>query len=175
MTRYVILGTSHLIQESSEFEQAVHQACHKHSVEVLAEENTYSIESTAARRASKRLCIPYLQVDPYPSEWVALEIDYEMSIRQQLQGQQDIRLSHADDVRERVWLNRIEAGAKGKCVLVICGYLHVDFFAEKVREHGGQVLEKGTLPTELGGRKPEKILSLVELEEHAKSGPDSEL
>lgn len=170
MVEYVILGTSHLVQESGELEEAVEAAAANHGIVLIAEENPYDIDSTAARQVARSRDIPYLQVDPSPSEWALLEIDREMDLRNQCFQREDVRLSHADNVRENLWLKRIEASAKHGRVIVICGYLRVDFFAEKVRKQGGRVVDKSTFPPNLLGTKPEKVLNPTELEELARTG-----
>lgn len=53
-------------------------------------------------------------------------------------------------------------------VLIICGYLHLDFLAHGVGERGGMVVEKGTFPPELRDRRPTIVLSPAELEEYLK-------
>lgn len=140
MIEYVILGTSHCVQESNELEQAVLGAAAEYGVALIAEENTYDIASTSARRAANWQGVPYLQVDPSPAEWFGLAIDREMSLREQCLQRQDVRLSHADSVREDFWLGRIEAVLDRGHVLVICGYLHVNFLGQKVEARGDKVL-----------------------------------
>jgi hypothetical protein len=51
-------------------------------------------------------------------------------------------------------------------VLVICGYLHLDFLAEKARERSGRVVQKSTLPPGLPGVKQIRNFSPAELEEY---------
>lgn len=163
---YVILGTSHLVQESVELEESVVRVLSQFRIRVVAEENSYDIASTAGRRVSKRLGLSYIQIDPSPSEWAELGIDREMSIRGQSPDRRDVRLSHADDVREKVWLDRIAASTTGARVLVVCGYLHVDYLAQKVEERGGTVVERLAFPGELLCRKPDMVLSPTELNEY---------
>src|SRR5579875_3198410 len=73
----------------------------------------------------------------FPQEWPDHGIECEMRIRANFQTDRDIRLSHADSAREKFWLKKIEANMDGGSVLVICGYLHVNFLAQKVEERGG--------------------------------------
>ncbi|MGC9996987.1 MAG: hypothetical protein ABSE79_16845 [Terriglobia bacterium] len=165
MTEYLIIGTSHWVQESSELEDTVVRAA-RHGVALIVEENTYDIASTSARRAAKRQGIAYLQVDPSPAEWAELGIEREMDLRDRCLQQEDVRLSHADDLREELWLSRIDAAQFLGRVLVVCGYLHVDFLAKKVEERGGTVAEKSTFPADLLARKPTTVLSQAELEDY---------
>lgn len=172
MIEYVILGTSHEIQGTSKLEKPVGDAVGAWSPRMLAEEHPLDTPSVACD-VTKHLHIPYLQIDPFPEEWPSSGIDREMRIRDEFLRGQDVRLSHADDIRENFWLDRIEASADGGRVLIICGYLHVDFLAEKVEKRGGCVAEKSFFPPDLRGRKPEKVLDQVGLEELIKNGHNS--
>ena len=173
MIEYVILGTSHWVQESSDLERIVLASAANHGIVLIAEENTYNIDSTSALRAANRQRITYLQVDPPPAEWAGLGIEWEMDLRNQYFQGKDIRLSNADDLRENLWLKKIEASVGHGCVLIICGYLHVDFLAEKVKKRGGRVVEKNIFPPEYLGRKPERILDEAELRELIRKGRES--
>ncbi len=105
------------------------------------------------------LHVPYLQIDLLPHEWREYGIDREMKARGDagcLQGL-DVRLSNADAIREDFWLKRIEERFEGGRMLVVCGYLHLDYLAAKVHERGGKMLDKRTFPPELVGRKPDKV------------------
>lgn len=167
MLEYVILGTSHEIQDSTQFEQPVMGALQRHAIALVAEEYPFDIESKV-RSCARLLNISYLQIDLFPKEWAAYGIDHEMKMRADaacLQGQ-DCRLSHADAVREDFWLKRIEKTTEGGRVLVICGYLHSRFLAEKIRERGGRVVAESTFPADLSERKPTKIFSPEELKEY---------
>jgi len=168
MIEYEILETSHEIQDSSDFEKPVMDGIGKHSIRLVAEEYPFLIASMVCV-TTKRLHIPYLQVDLLPQEWPAYKIDREMEMRKQFLQGQDCRLSHADAIREGVWLEKIEASMDGGPVLVICGYLHVDFVYQKVGERGGRVLKKSTFPPDLLDRRPTIVLSPAELEEYLKN------
>jgi hypothetical protein len=167
MIEYVILGTSHKIQSTSKFDKPVIDAIGRYSVTMVAEEYTNDDVSTACVTA-KRLHIPYLQVDLYPQEWPEHGIEREMRAREGEQAlrEDDCRFPHADRIREDFWLERIQACADGRCVLVICGYLHVNFLAQRVEESGGTLLEKSAFPAELIQREPTMVLSPLELEEY---------
>jgi hypothetical protein len=167
---YVILGTSHPdMQDSTKFGRPVMETIQNHSINLVAEEHNCDSISMACV-TTKHLHIPYLQIDLFPQEWAEHGIDREMKLREQLPKDQDIRLSRADGVREDFWLEKIEASLNYGRVLVVCGYLHVDFLALRVERRGGTVLEKNTFPTELLDRKPEKILNLADLEKLIRNG-----
>ena len=165
MIEYVILGTSHGIQDSPKFEKPVMDAIQKHTIRLVAEEHPVDTASMVCI-TTKRLHIPYLQVDLFPQEWAVHGIDREMKIRERFLGGQDVRLSHADPVRENFWLEKIEASIDRGPVLIICGYLHLDFLAENILERGHKVVEISAFPAELLDRKPTKILSPAELDEY---------
>ncbi len=165
MTKYVILGTSHQIQESRDFLTAVTGAIQRYTIRRVAEEFPFDNPSKVCG-ATKHWHIPYLQIDLFPEEWAAHGIDHEMKLRDQYLQGQDVRLSNADSVRENFWLEKIEASLDCGSALVICGYLHVNFLAQKVEERGGTVLDKGTFPAELLHRKPEMVLDPAGLEDY---------
>jgi len=169
MIEYVILGTSHEIQDSSKFEKPLVDAIGKHSIGLVAEEYPFDSASMTCG-TTNRLHIPYLQVDLYPHEWPVHKIDREMNVRisdPSLAGQ-DCRLSHADAVREGFWLEKIEASVDRGPVLIVCGYLHVDFLTQRVGERGSIVVEKSTFPPDLSDRRPTMVLSPAELEDYLK-------
>lgn len=165
MIEYVILGTSHPTQDSSRFEKPIQDAIEKHSIGLVAEEYTCNTVSRASD-VTKRLHIPYLQVDLFPQGWATHNVNREMKLRQEFLQGQDIRLSYADAVREEFWLATVEACADRGRVLVICGCLHTGFLARRVEQRGGKVAERSAFPPELGERRPNKILSPDELEDY---------
>ena len=167
MIEYVILGTSHDLQGLSKFEKPALDAIRKHSIRLVAEEYTCDNTSMVCA-ATKRLHIPYLQVDLFPWEWAEYKIDREMEARKQFLQDQDCRLSHADAVREGFWLEKIEASVDRGRVLIICGYLHLEFLTQRVGERGGRVVEKSMFPTDLCGRSPTMVLSPAGLEGYLK-------
>jgi hypothetical protein len=57
-------------------------------------------------------------------------------------------------------------------VLIICGYLHLDFLASKVQARGDKVVEKCTYPTDLLGRAPTKTLNPDELRKYLREQRD---
>ena len=170
---YVILGTSHWVQESSDLEEVLVAVTSKHDIHLIAEENTYHIEATSARRASSRQGIGYVQVDPPPADWAGLRIKREMDLRDQRLHGEDVRLSHADSVREDLWLEKIETKIRNGRVLVVCGYLHVDFLTQKMQDRGHSVVEKAFFPEDLRSRKPEKVLDQAAMEALVRGGNDS--
>lgn len=170
MIEYVILGTSHPDkQDSPKFGKPVAEAIQKHCIRLVAEEHPLDTISVAWG-ATKHLHVPYLQVDPFPEELAKLGIQEEITLRNQCFQGQDVRIRQADDVREVFWLEMIEASLDHGRVLVICGYLHVDFLAEKVKKRGGRVVETNFFPPEYLGRKPERILDQAELEDLKRKG-----
>ena len=58
-------------------------------------------------------------------------------------------------------------------VLIVCGYLHVDFLTQRVGERGSRVVEKSTFPPDLSDRRPTIVLSPAELEEYLKRQRDA--
>jgi len=165
MIEYAILGTSHEIQHCRQFEHPLIEAVREHHIELVAEEYPFDIASTIAVAAG-RLHIPYLQVDLSPSEWRAHEIDWELRMRAEVPCLQneDVRLSHADGIREDIWLEKIEKKLKHGRVLLVCGYLHVHFLADNIQRRGAHLLAKVTFPDYLLGRSPTRTLSPTELQ-----------
>jgi hypothetical protein len=169
MPEYFILGVPHDIQDSHPFEREVRNEIQNRQITLVAEEFPFdeAIISTA-RSAARSLQIPYLQIDLVPNEWSQYGIDCEMRARSDaacFQGQ-DVRLTHADGIRENLWISRIEESPAGGRVLVICGYLHVKFLADNIHRRNGTVLAEKTFPACLLERQPEKTFSPNELREH---------
>jgi hypothetical protein len=162
--KYVILGTSHTVQDSQELESSALAIIDKQETRLIAEEYPCDSQSRVCAMA-KRQHIPYLQIDLFGNEWAGHGIDWEMRVRVDAPCLQnvDVRLSHADSIRENFWLDKIEGSLKDGLVLLICGYLHLDFLESEIRARGGAVAEKCTYPTNLSGRVPAKTLSPDEL------------
>ena len=160
---YIVLGTSHTVQESGQFESWTATIIDKHKVKLIAEEYPCDSQSRVGAMA-KRRHIPYLQVDLFSSEWAAHGIDWEMKMRDApcLQNV-DVRFSHADSIRENFWLDKVENSRIDGAVLIICGYLHLDFLAKNIHVRGGIVAERCTYPEDLLGMKPTRTFSPDEL------------
>jgi hypothetical protein len=165
MIEYVVLGTSHWAQESPKFEEPVRDAVQRHAIRLIAEEYPLDPASRVCVIA-KRLHIPYLQIDMFPQEQIEHGIEQELRKRKDFLQGQDCRLSHADAIREEFWLEKIETSVDRARVLVICGYLHSDFLAERARERGGLVVEKSTFPLDLLDSNKVRTFSPAELEEY---------
>jgi len=112
-------------------------------IELIAEERrpTITIETVPQKVAAKRgiRCAP---VD------MPLELREQLGIAEALQDRfgfdprRKVRfgcyLNHEDGLREKYWIDQImKDGAKN--VAVICGTLHVDQFAAKMRQRGWEV------------------------------------
>lgn len=167
MHEYVVLGTSHEVQDTFEFEKPLTDAVMKQSLILIADEYPFKCPSRV-RALAGNMRIPYLQIDTFPDDWAALGIDHEMRAREDQLVGRDIRLSNADSVRENLWLEKIGASLDCGRVLVICGYLHVKFLAQRVEERGGVVIEKTTFPANLFHRKPDMVLDPAALEGYLK-------
>lgn len=162
---YVILATSHEVQDTPKIKECLWNALKKHSIRLIAEEFPCDTISVACNIA-KRLHIPYLQIDLFPDERRSKGIDDELTAREKHLTGRDIRLSHADAIREDFWLEKIEDSLNRGPVLIICGYLRADFLEQRVRERGNSVNEKIAFPSELVGRNPSAVLSPTELERY---------
>jgi len=171
LKEYLILGTSHTSQDSLQLESSAVALIDKYKISLVAEEYPCDDKSRVCAMAARRH-IPYLQVDLFPDEWSAHGIDWEMRTRSNapcLQGI-DVRLSHADSVREHFWLDKVES-ALGRA-LIICGYLHLDFLAGSIRAGGGIVVDKCAFPSSLLGTTPTLTLSPDELTKYLREHCD---
>ena len=167
MIEYVIFGTSHVIQESLQFANQVEKCIRECEITLVAEEFPFEIVSKVHAVATS-LNIPYLQIDLFPYDWRTYHIDYEMAMRLDagcLAGL-DVRLSHADEVREELWLQKIEKNIERRRVLIVCGYLHLHYLAIKINNRGDKILDQKTYPSDLLNRTPDKIFTLMELREY---------
>ena len=126
-------------------------------------------------RYGKRRHLAYLQVDLFDSEWASHGIDWEMRARLDAVSLQntDVRLSHADSIRENFWLDKIENSIQDGAVLIICGFLHLDFLASNIHARCGIVAEKCTYPASLLGRIPDITLSPDDLKEYLREPGDA--
>lgn len=167
MINYAIFGTSHDLQDCPQFERPLIDTVLEHRITVIAEEYPFDIASAVSVVAG-RLQIPYLQIDLRPNEWAAHGIDWEMKIRVDVPClvNADVRLSHADSVRENIWLDKIERKWKHGRVLIVCGYLHVSFLANNIQNRGAILLGQNAYPVDLLQRTPEKTLSPSELQDY---------
>lgn len=167
MIHYAILGTSHDLQDCPQFERPLVEAVQEHRITLIAEEYPFDIPSAVSVVAG-RLQIPYLQVDLFPGEWAAHGIDWEMKTRMDAPClvTADVRLSHADSVRENTWLDKIEKKLKDGRVLIVCGYLHVYFLADNIQNRGAILLGQNAYPVDLLHRTPEKTFSPTELRDY---------
>jgi hypothetical protein len=82
MIEYVMLGTSHCIQDSLELDKPVRDAISTHAIRLIAEEYPHDSASRVCVTA-KRLHIPYLQIDLYPDEQIRHNIDQEIKKREE--------------------------------------------------------------------------------------------
>lgn len=151
--------------------QCLQSIIEKYAIRLIAEEHTLDTHSMAFIIALHRH-IPYLQIDIFEDEQRQIGVLDELrkrpnDLKRQGEGVQLVchRLSHADGVREDFWLNTIGASIERGRVLIICGYLHVNFLAEKAESHGCRVVEKIFFPKELPDGVEIKVLSLAELDE----------
>jgi hypothetical protein len=78
----------------------------------------------------------------------------------------DVRLSHADSVRENTWLDKIEKELKHGRVLIVCDYLHVYFLADNILNRGAILREQNAYPVDLLRRTPEKTFTPTELRDY---------
>lgn len=147
---YVVLGTSDRIQYRSKaaspdecrlsdgLQSRIHAIVDQYDSTLIAEEAPYC-DFTIARQLADKLMIPYLQIDPFPHE-LEHGIRAEMDLRTILNSKQeegaDYRCPHADEMRENIWLNKIEKHPSVSRVLVVCGYTHTTFLAKKARDRG---------------------------------------
>lgn len=169
MAQYVIFGTSHECQLESAVEERVIKLAELHAPAVIAEEFPFPGVPSAVSRAAAGTRVSYCQVDPPPHE-LPRDVARGLELRQRTFPDPDVRLSHADAVREEIWLDRIEAAAGDARVLLVCGYLHAPYLAELARSRGGAVLETVFFPGGLAHRTPERTLSPAELEKIAAEG-----
>gem|GEM_PF-6500022 len=168
---YIILGTSHEIQWEGGapdiplracidgLRDAICQTVDAHHVKLIAEEALVSVPTVACQIA-KGKNIPYVQFDMRPHEWREAGICDEMDARTgpdpQKYGADECRFPHADDIREKLWLDKIEEEG-GKPVLLVCGWAHVRALSKKVAERYGEHAEELFYPDHL------RQMSIVDL------------
>ena len=146
---YVILGTCHSIQwrpkdvTPSECElidgldSLIHALVSKYRIKLIAEETLGpGSPPTVACPIANDAKIPYREIDMLRDELKAAGIleavDRRYDQRSGGNPNSEVRLCHADDIRENSWLDKIEQ-MKLSPVLVVCGWAHTGSLARKVR------------------------------------------
>jgi hypothetical protein len=145
---YVILGTSHDIQwaggvpspsvrkDIDGLKSTIRGLIAKYKIKLIAEETLGpNSPPTVAREIADDEKICYREIDMSRDELEAAGIRGETDRRYQSSlstgRNTEIRLRHADDIRENFWLDKIE-GTRATPVLVVCGWAHTGFLAMKV-------------------------------------------
>jgi hypothetical protein len=146
---YVILGTSHDIQwaggapspsvrkDIDGLKSTIRGLIAKYKVKLIAEETLGpNSPPTVAREIANSEKICYREIDMSRDEVEAAGILEELERRYDQRSEEnpnsEVRMCHADDIRENSWLDVIEQ-MKLTPVLVVCGWAHTDFLASKVR------------------------------------------
>lgn len=167
----VILGTCHDIQwaggapspsvrkDIDGLKSTIRGLIAKYKVKLIAEETLGpNSPPTVAREIANDEKICYREIDMPRDELEVAGIREETDRRYQsslsTSPNTEIRLCHADDIRENFWLDKIE-GTKATPVLVVCGWAHTGFLARKVRARHCVVAEDIYFPPFLRERKIE--------------------
>ncbi|MGO9642438.1 MAG: hypothetical protein ACLP1Y_14175 [Candidatus Acidiferrales bacterium] len=156
---YLILGTSHDIQSRVGATDArivelidglvslIRDLVSRHGVNLIAEEVRHDCP-TEIGRVAQGLGIKYLKID------IPAHLPLVKDVRDELDRRPvcldakciiEYRCCRADDVRETNWLNEIEKTGVGP-VLVVCGWAHVHFLAQKIESRGRKVAEERFFP-----------------------------
>lgn len=127
----------------------------KYGVKIIGEEKTVDVPTVAFQIAGE-LGKRYIQIDMLPHEAAVAGIRADME-RRPVPSSADpevdeYRLSLVDGIRETFWLDRTEA-AQDSPVLIVCGWAHTRFLAEKVRSRSWRVAEEMFFPTSLSKKR----------------------
>lgn len=152
---FVILGTSHSIQWKPKdaspgelqlmngLESAIRELVAARGIALIAEEGPGNFSLTVARQVALESRVNHLQVDLNSDDpewaWIRREMETRDHADAYLQqyGADELRFPHADDIRENVWLDRIQKTAL-EPVLVVCGWAHARALSKKVKERCGE-------------------------------------
>jgi hypothetical protein len=166
---YVILGTCHPLQwrggapsqsvlkKIDGLTSLIRNLVRRYKIVLIAEESPGpNCPCLIARQIAKDEGISYLEIDMTPQDAQAAGIRDEMDHRYSPTAAEDpcaeVRLSHADEIRENFWLDRIERTGASP-VLVICGWAHTSFLASKVAARNNVVAEQTYFPPRLRDAK----------------------
>jgi len=142
----VILGTDHRLQKQDRALRAkIEHLVQSNDVGLIAEECLAGTETVASECALALGLPPRLAIDMTTEQRVAAGIYERLCIRpaihfdidQNTLHERHLYLRHADGIREEFWLDRVQEAATDGTVLLICGYVHIDFLAQKAirRDH----------------------------------------
>jgi hypothetical protein len=148
---FVILGTDHRFQETNaELEAILRTLAQSRFVEPLGafgeEYSDRAANPSIARRLAKELQIEWFNID------MALHERVEAGIFEAQRNRPGMFQSHityripSDDVREEAWIKKLIQSASGTTI-VVCGYLHFEALAQKLRAKGHVVDQRVFLET----------------------------
>jgi len=161
-----ILGTCHNIQYKPKdatareielmdgLESIIRQLVRGQKVKLLAEEGLEGFPLTTARRVAEEECIRYEQVDIFGHDLDLAGIRPELQARERAWADLDkwhadqLRFPRADDIRENLWLDKIEK-ASVECVLLVCGWAHARPLSRKVKGRSCKAAEVMFFPESL--------------------------
>jgi hypothetical protein len=148
---FIVVGTDHRFQENNPELEAILQSLARSRfivpLRALAEEylQWFGAESVAQRLANQ-LQIPWFNIDMTASERSEAGILEAQSSRPGMFQPNITYRIPSDDVREEAWVERLVMNASGTTI-VICGYLHFESLAKKLRARGHTVDQRVYLET----------------------------
>jgi hypothetical protein len=165
--QYIILGTAHELQPRHPGLKAIVLNLAKaNAVKLIAEEVREGCrEDSVAAKVAKLLGLPRrVLIDMTKAERTEAGINDALDNRPRFvrdeKGKEVLDnngdfiarrcyLRHADGIREEHWLNRVEEIRPQGNVLIICGYMHRNFLAEKIKKRCDEVLRIAIFPPHL--------------------------
>lgn len=148
---FVIVGTDHRFQENNaELEAILRTLAQSRFVEPLgafAEEYSDSIgNSSIAHRLAKEFQIQWYNVDMTLQERVDAGILEAQSNRPGMFQSHITYRIPSDDIREEAWIRKLLQEDLGTTI-VVCGYLHFESLAQKLRTAGHTIDQRVFLET----------------------------
>jgi len=155
--KIVVLGIDHKYQACDPGLKAlVTRAVQDYEVTLMAEENRL-MSNTVARDVAAAAGTRWLQIDMSIEERIKAGI--QQKLEQRLSDDAPIHFDsdgeaymepryapREDGIREHHWLDRIEDAAEAGTALIVCGFVHLNPFSEKVEKRGHSVIAKLVYP-----------------------------
>jgi hypothetical protein len=151
MLNFVVVATDHRFQENSPELEAILQSLARSRFIVplgaFAEEYSERIGTESlAQKLAKQLQIQWFNIDMTPQErFEAGILDAQSNRPGMFQSNVTYRIP-SDDIREDAWVEKLVRSALGTTI-VVCGYLHLESLAGKLRAKGHTVDQRIFLET----------------------------
>jgi hypothetical protein len=172
MLSYHILGTEHSRQRRDpRLKTKLQGIIGGNRIKLVAEEIDVNLADAQQKSVARDLAKAHTPEIPWVPMGMTFKQEEDAGIRNALDHAFKLQrkeinayAKRANDFRENCWLNHIEQecekqGISDGTVLIICGYNHRDFLAEKVRRLGIKEIDLDEYPDGLGKRLDKLVMT----------------